>query len=93
MGQTLQEAYLAALAAAEVAISGVAAIAPDDIVTVAPGRQIAINCTVAGDVKLGFADGSTLIIPVSVGLTVLSWAIMQVFVTGTSATASYANLQ
>ena len=69
--------------------SGVAAITPSDSVTTTAGRGIGIVCTVAGNVKIGFADASTFTFPVVVGLTVLPHAANQVFVTGTTATATY----
>jgi hypothetical protein len=59
---------------------------------VSAGRQLLINCTVAGNVKVKFSDASTLTIPVAEGLTVLPWAVIQVYVTGTTATATYTNL-
>ena len=74
------------------AISGNAAITPNDSSTVSVGRQFLIACTVAGNVKVAFSDSSTLTIPVAVGLSILPWAVIQVFVTGTTATATYANL-
>jgi hypothetical protein len=73
-------------------ISSATAVAAHDTNTVTAGREFLINCTVAGNVKVAFSDASTLTIPVAVGLTVLPWAIIQVFVTGTTATATYANL-
>lgn len=76
----------------EPSISGAAAITASDTVAVAAGRQLLINCTVAGNVKVKFSDGSTLTIPVTVGMTILPWAVILVFVTGTTATATYANL-
>lgn len=75
-----------------VAAQGAAAVAASNTVTVAPGSQFIINCTVAGNVKIGFADGTTLTIAVPVGTTILPWAVAQVFVTGTTATATYANV-
>lgn len=63
-----------------------------DTVTFNEGRYLAIVCTVAGNVKVGFLDGTTLVIPVLVGLTILPWKVRQVFSTSTTATATYANL-
>jgi hypothetical protein len=71
---------------------GAVAVAARDTVKVASGNTFIINCTVAGNVKVGFADGSTLTIAVPVGTTMLPWSVTQVFVTGTTATATYANL-
>ena len=56
------------------------------------GRQFAIICTAAGNVKVKFSGGSTLTIPVQAGLTLLPWQVIQVFLTGTTATATYNNL-
>lgn len=90
--QTTGNTSLAAIAAAEVSISSVAAIVPSDAIAVSAGRQFAIICSSAGNVKVGFSGGGTLTIPVAVGLTLLPWQITQVFVTGTTATATFANL-
>jgi hypothetical protein len=73
-------------------ITGAAAITPSNTVPVTAGRQFVINCTVAGDVKVKFSDDSTLIIAVAIGTLVLDWAVIQVYVTLTTATATYANL-
>lgn len=54
---------------------------------------LAVVCTVAGNVKVGFMDGSVLSFPVVVGLTLLPFRIAQVFVTGTTATAVYTGLK
>jgi hypothetical protein len=67
-------------------------VAASNTVKVDQGRSFVINCTVAGNVKVGFADGSTLTIAVPIGTLILPWAVTQVFVAGTSATATYANL-
>jgi ethanolamine utilization microcompartment shell protein EutS len=72
--------------------NGAAAITPSNTLLVTPGKAFMINCTVAGDVKVGFVDGSTLTITVAIGTLILPWAVQQVFVTGTTATATYANL-
>lgn len=77
---------------ADGAIIGVVAITASNTVTVTAGRQLLINCTVAGNVKVQFSDASTITIPVQVGLTILPWAVIQLFVTGTTATATYYNL-
>jgi hypothetical protein len=63
-----------------------------DTVLYGVGRYFVIICTVAGNVKVGFLDGTTLVIPVAIGLTILPWKVAQVFSTSTTATASYANL-
>lgn len=73
-----------------------AAIATTDSVpnpAVALAHQLAVICTVAGNVKVGFMDGSTLVFPVAIGLTLLPFRVAQVFTTGTTATATYAGLK
>jgi hypothetical protein len=58
---------------------------------VSPGRAVAVNCTVAGNVTFTFADTSSLTVPVATGLTIL-----RLSVTGASAataTATYAVLK
>lgn len=77
---------------AEAPIQGAVEITPSDTVFVAAGRMFRIVCTAAGNVKVKYADGSTDTFPVEIGLTRLPDAVIQVFVTGTTATASYANL-
>ena len=57
-----------------------------------PGRYFAVVCTVAGNVALQFFDGSSLTIPVTTGLTTLPLAVTTVLSSGTTATATYANL-
>jgi len=56
-------------------------------------RQLLINCTVAGNVSVTFTDSTTLVIPVIAGLTILPWAVTAVNTSGTTATATYANLK
>ena len=70
---------------------GVSQITPSDSVTVSAGFQFGVVCTVAGNVSLIFADGSTLVWPVGMGATLFPWAIIGVKVTGTTAVASYYN--
>lgn len=77
----------------EPSIPGAAAITPSNTVKVEAARQLAIVCTVAGNVKIGLYDTTTITIPLNVGLTVLPWAVTQIFVTGTTATATYFNLR
>ena len=76
----------------ETTISGAVAVTASDTVLVAEGRYFLVNCTVTGNVKVGFTNASTLTIQVATGVTILPWKITQVFVTGTTATATYANL-
>lgn len=58
---------------------------------VAPGTDFAVICTIAGDVKVQFVDGSTGTYPFPVGVTKKPWQIVRVFNTGTDATARYEN--
>lgn len=58
---------------------------------VAPGTDFCVICTVAGDVKVKFADGSTGTYPFPTGLSRMPWQIVRVFSTGTDATATYEN--
>ena len=57
-----------------------------------PQRGLRIVCTVAGNVALKFADDTTDIMPIEVGLTVLPYAVKTVLATGTTATATYKHL-
>lgn len=59
---------------------------------VAPGRLFAVVATAAGNVAVVFADGSTLTVPVTPGFQAFPFAVKQVSVAGTTATATYANL-
>lgn len=74
-----------------------AAITPSNATAAAgdvvPGRQLAILCTVAGNVKIRLQDSTTFTFPVAVGMLLLPWAVTQVFITGTTATATYFNLR
>ncbi len=58
----------------------------------AAGRGLRIICTTAGNVAIQFVNGSTDTIPVSVGLTILNFAVTEILSSGTTATATYANL-
>lgn len=58
----------------------------------APGRSLYINATGPGNVKVAFFDGSTLVIPVNVGITILPFAVTEIVSSGTTATATYAQL-
>lgn len=57
-----------------------------------PRNGIQIVCTVAGDVSLKMEDGSTNVVPVATGLTILPYAVQTVNAAGTTATATYRNL-
>lgn len=57
-----------------------------------PGRAIAINATVAGNVILDLADGtSTITVPVQTGFTQLPFSVSKVE-SGSTATATYSVL-
>lgn len=71
--------------------SGVVALTPGTP-TASLGRSIGIVCTVAGNVSLTLQDGSTYVVPVAVGFQTLPFAVTQVNTSGTTATATYANL-
>jgi hypothetical protein len=70
---------------------GVIAITPD--VTARPGRFFSIACTVAGNVNITFPDASTHTVPVTVGYTILPYAVVKVNSGSTTATATYANVR
>jgi hypothetical protein len=76
----------------EASIANGASITPDDVATVAAGILFAINCSAPGNVKVKFVGGYTLTFPASAGLTMFPWQIVQVYVTGTTATATFSNL-
>lgn len=67
-------------------------VAASDTVTVQAGNQFVVVATVAGNVKVGLSGGGTVTFAVPVGTTVMEWEVGQVFVTGTTATATYYNL-
>lgn len=75
----------------ESAITGVVAVTVGT--TYAVGRQLLINCSIAGNVSVTFQDTSVLIFPVNAGLTILPWAITSVTTANTTATATYAILK
>lgn len=56
-----------------------------------PGVRFAAICTGAGNVKVKFANGQTGTYPIAVGLTYFPWAVVRVFTTGTTATATFEN--
>jgi hypothetical protein len=61
-------------------------------VTAQPGRQIKITCTAPGNVVLKLSGGSTTVVPINVGVTLLPWQVVQVVTSGTTATATYENI-
>lgn len=54
------------------------------------GRGVQIIATIAGDVTLTMADGSSNIVPVAVGITVLPFSVRGA--SASTATATYAGL-
>lgn len=75
----------------EGAMTSAAALSQSDTVASAVGRQLVIFATVAGNVKVSMADGTTATFAVPVGTTILPWAVIRVWSTGTTATATYFN--
>jgi hypothetical protein len=78
----------------ERAYKGSRPLTPSDVAgnIVKAGKAIEINCTVAGNVSMLMTDGSTHVVPVNVGLSRLTDEVLRVNATGTTATATYANL-
>jgi hypothetical protein len=75
-----------ALRAVEAPYASVSAITPGT--PVAAGRGVFINCSVAGNVALKFADATVLIVPVYVGPNLIdNMAIVDVVAGSTTATA------
>lgn len=69
------------------------ALTAGDTTPFAPcGALFRINCTVAGDVTVVLEDGSTEVIAAPVGYFTLPYRVKRVNTTGTTATATYANL-
>ncbi len=60
--------------------------------TVAAGRSIGIVVTAAGNVSMQLSGGGTLVWPVNVGGNILPFAVTAINTSGTTATATYANL-
>lgn len=75
----------------EASISG--AVAMTVGTTYAAGRQLAINCTVAGNVSITFTDTSVYVFPVNPGFSAFPFAVTAVNASGTTATATYANFK
>jgi len=63
----------------------------DDDDNVAPGTALVCVCTVAGNVKVEFANGTFGTYPLATGLTILPFQVVRVFTTGTTATATFEN--
>lgn len=58
---------------------------------IAAGRQLFINCSIAGTVTVTFTDTSTLVVPVNPGVNIFPFAVTGVV--SATATATYANLK
>lgn len=71
--------------------SGVVPLTPGTP-TASVGRSLGIVCTVAGNVAMTLQDGSIYVVPVAVEFQTLPFAVTQVNTSGTTATATYANL-
>ena len=82
---------LAALLAAELPYQGTVAMVVGT--PQAAQRAVRIACTAAGNVALTYADGSTDVIPVNVGLSYLTGAITTINSAGTTATATFAAMK
>lgn len=55
-------------------------------------RGVAIVTRTAGDAALKLADGSTIVLPVTPGLSILPFAVTTVVAAQTTATATFVNL-
>lgn len=66
--------------------------ASDTAAYIQAGNQLRINCTVAGNVTVVLEDGTTEVIAVSPGYFTFPYRVKRVNSTGTTATATYANL-
>lgn len=71
-------------------IKGIAAVAINTAVTAT--KALLVSCTAAGNVNLQFADGSTFAIAVAVGTTLLPFSVTKVLTSGTTATATFADI-
>ncbi len=69
-------------------------IVPMTVGTTYPAqRALRINCTSAGNVSVTYADGSVDVLPMNVGLSYVAGAFTAVNSSGTTATATYANVK
>lgn len=66
------------------------ALTASDSTRTNPGKYFAVYCTVAGDVKVELPGGSYTL-AVAVGTSFFPLAVIRVYSTGTTATATYAN--
>ncbi len=76
----------------EAPITTAAAITQDDATTAAAGRQVKIDCSAAGNVKLRLSGAVDVTLAVDVGTTLLPWAVVRFYTTGSTATATVTNL-
>ena len=67
-----------------------AALSQSDSSRTDPGKYLRINCTVAGDVKVTTPGGDDTL-TVATGTSMWPLAVVRVWSTGTTATATYAN--
>lgn len=56
-------------------------------------RAVGIVCTVAGNVSFKMTDDSDYVVPVDVGFSIFPFAVKGINTSGTTATATYANLK
>jgi hypothetical protein len=70
-------------------VAGVTAIVPSDSASVTAGRGLGVIATAAGNVIVGFADASTITVPVASGYQQFPFAVTKLMATGTTATATY----
>ena len=73
-------------------IKGAVAITASNSTITPVGRLFVVNCTVAGNVTVRLRDATTHVIAVDVGYFAYPYAVIGVNTTGTTATATYANL-
>lgn len=74
------------------AVDRATAITASDSTVVESGELFTVNCTVAGNVTVRLAATGTHVIPVDVGYSAYPYRVIGVNTTGTTATATYANM-
>jgi hypothetical protein len=82
-----------ATAAQRVDTSSIGAVTMTVGAVYAPGRGIGVVATVAGNVSILMADGSTIVVPVATGWTRFEFSAQSVNTSGTTATATYYSLK
>lgn len=70
----------------------VAMTAGDSQAFIGAGSLFRVNCTIAGNVVVVLEDGTEETIPVTAGYFAFPYRVQRVKSTGTTATATYANL-